>query len=60
MTIHSVLRRTVRNDAIRLDPPEIYNWRVLALAASVRGPFCTNAETKVPICRPALLELSLE
>lgn len=35
MTIHSVLRRIVRNDAIRVDPPEVYNWRVLALAASV-------------------------
>lgn len=35
MTIHSVLRRVVRNEAIRVDPPEIYNWRVLALAASV-------------------------
>ncbi|CAH0047364.1 unnamed protein product [Clonostachys solani] len=34
MTIHSVLRRVVRNEAIRVDPPEIYNWRVLALAAS--------------------------
>lgn len=35
MTIHGVLRRVVRNDAIKVDPPEIYNWRVLALAASV-------------------------
>jgi hypothetical protein len=35
MTIHAVLRRIVRNDAIRVDPPEVYNWRVLALAASV-------------------------
>ncbi|KAH8176773.1 sugar transporter domain-containing protein [Sarocladium implicatum] len=34
MTIHGVLRRIVRNDAIKVDPPEIYNWRVLALAAS--------------------------
>jgi sugar porter (SP) family MFS transporter len=34
MTIYSVLRRVIRNDAIRIDPPEIYNWRVLALAAS--------------------------
>ncbi|KAF7551242.1 hypothetical protein G7Z17_g5164 [Cylindrodendrum hubeiense] len=34
MTFHSVLRRVVRNDAIRVDPPEIYNWRVLALATS--------------------------
>ncbi|KAI1625636.1 MFS transporter [Exophiala viscosa] len=34
MTIYSVLRRIVRNDAIRVDPPEVYNWRVLALTAS--------------------------
>jgi hypothetical protein len=26
----------VRNKAARLDPPEIYNWRVFALAAAVR------------------------
>lgn len=37
MTIYSVLRRIVRNDAIRVDPPQVYNWRVLALAASVRS-----------------------
>ncbi|KAI5458839.1 hypothetical protein BGZ63DRAFT_362069 [Mariannaea sp. PMI_226] len=34
MAIYSILRRVVRNDAIRVDPPEIYNWRVLALAGS--------------------------
>lgn len=34
MTIYSFLRLIVRNDAIRVDPPEIYNLRVLALAAS--------------------------
>ncbi|RFU24016.1 hypothetical protein B7463_g12319, partial [Scytalidium lignicola] len=28
------LHRIVRNDAIKLDPPEIYNWRVFALAAA--------------------------
>lgn len=33
--LHSILRRVVRNDAIRVDPPEVYNWRVVALAASV-------------------------
>jgi hypothetical protein len=41
MTIlYRFLRRAVRNDAIELDPPEIYNWRVFALAAAVRfsGP----------------------
>ena len=35
MSIHAVLRRIVRNEAIKIDPPEVYNWRVLALAASV-------------------------
>ncbi|KAI7763771.1 hypothetical protein LZL87_011628 [Fusarium oxysporum] len=34
MTIHGMFRRIVRNDAIRVDPPEIYNWRVIALTAS--------------------------
>ncbi|RBQ70085.1 hypothetical protein FVER14953_12845 [Fusarium verticillioides] len=29
-----MFRRIVRNDAIRVDPPEIYNWRVIALTAS--------------------------
>ncbi|SPO06990.1 related to quinate transport protein [Cephalotrichum gorgonifer] len=32
--IHNVLKRIIRNDAIRVDPPEVYNWRVLALTAS--------------------------
>ncbi|KAB5542529.1 hypothetical protein GE09DRAFT_1037150 [Coniochaeta sp. 2T2.1] len=32
--IYSVLRRVIRNDAIHVDPPEIYNWRVLALAGA--------------------------
>jgi hypothetical protein len=35
MTIHGLLRLVIRNDAIKIDPPEIYNWRVIALAASV-------------------------
>ncbi|KAM0342581.1 hypothetical protein ACHAPU_009436 [Fusarium lateritium] len=34
MTIHGVFRRIVRNEAIHVDPPEIYNWRVIALTAS--------------------------
>ncbi|KPI35518.1 Quinate permease [Cyphellophora attinorum] len=34
MTIHGLLRLVIRNDAIKIDPPEIYNWRVIALAAS--------------------------
>ena len=28
------VRRIVRNEAAKLDPPEIYNWRVFALAAA--------------------------
>jgi hypothetical protein len=35
MTIHGFLRLIIRNDAIKIDPPEVYNWRVIALAASV-------------------------
>lgn len=35
MTIHGLFRRIVRNEAIKVDPPEVYNWRVIALAASV-------------------------
>ncbi|CAK7239143.1 MAG: hypothetical protein STHCBS139747_000570 [Sporothrix thermara] len=31
---YSFVRHVVRNDAARLDPPEIYNWRVFALAAA--------------------------
>jgi hypothetical protein len=31
----SFLRKIVRNDAVKLDPPEVYNWRVFALAAAV-------------------------
>lgn len=32
---YTFLHRVVRNDAIKLDPPQIYNWRVFALAAAV-------------------------
>jgi hypothetical protein len=31
----SFLRKIVRNDAVKLDPPEVYNWRVFGLAAAV-------------------------
>ncbi|KAK3935538.1 putative MFS quinate transporter [Diplogelasinospora grovesii] len=31
---YNFLRTVVRNDAIALDPPEVYNWRVFALAAA--------------------------
>ncbi|KAL1983817.1 hypothetical protein VTN96DRAFT_9903 [Rasamsonia emersonii] len=34
MSGYAFLRRVVRNDAIALDPPEVYNWRVFALAAA--------------------------
>ncbi|EXJ56118.1 hypothetical protein A1O7_09049 [Cladophialophora yegresii CBS 114405] len=30
----SFLRKVVHNDAVKLDPPEVYNWRVFALAAA--------------------------
>ena len=32
------MRKIVRNDAIKSDPPEVYNWRAFALAAAVRPP----------------------
>lgn len=31
----SFIRKVVRNDAIKLDPPEVYNWRVFAIACAV-------------------------
>jgi hypothetical protein len=34
--LYSFLKRVIKNDAIHLDPPQVYNWRVFALAASVR------------------------
>lgn len=39
MSGYGFLRRVVRNEAITLDPPEIYNWRVFALAAAVSSHF---------------------
>ncbi len=36
MAIYNVLSKIIRNDAIKLDPPEVYNWRVFALACAVR------------------------
>jgi hypothetical protein len=39
MTIHGVFLRIVRNEAIKIDPPQVYNWRVIALTASVRVLF---------------------
>ncbi|KAL2108123.1 hypothetical protein VUR80DRAFT_4241 [Thermomyces stellatus] len=48
MWLHSVLRRIVRNDAIRVGPPEVYNWRVMALAASDHFPNWTLVSSGVP------------
>ncbi len=31
----SFLKKIIRNDAMREDPPDIYGWRVLALACTV-------------------------
>lgn len=31
----SLLQRVVKNEAMKQDPPEIYGWRVYALACSV-------------------------
>lgn len=36
MNGYSLMRKIVRNDAIKSDPPEVYNWRAFALAAAVR------------------------
>ncbi|KAL2421329.1 hypothetical protein ABEF95_002278 [Exophiala dermatitidis] len=30
----SFIRRIVHNSAVKVDPPEVYNWRVFALAAA--------------------------
>jgi hypothetical protein len=32
---YTLMRKIVRNDAIKSDPPEVYNWRAFALAAAV-------------------------
>jgi hypothetical protein len=31
----AILRRIIHNDAMKKDPPEIYGWRVFALALTV-------------------------
>lgn len=33
--LYRVLKRIIKNDKFALDPPEIYNGRVFALAAAV-------------------------
>ncbi len=30
----SFIRKIVHNDSVKLDPPEVYNWRVFALACA--------------------------
>ncbi|KAI1864068.1 uncharacterized protein JN550_009088 [Neoarthrinium moseri] len=42
-----VLRKIVKNDAMRSDPPEIYGWRVYVLAASVRPPLPSSLQRKL-------------
>ncbi len=32
---YNILSKIIRNDAVKLDPPEVYNWRVFALASAV-------------------------
>lgn len=32
---YEFVRHVVRNKAAKLDPPEVYNWRVVALACAV-------------------------
>jgi hypothetical protein len=39
--LYRVLKRIIRNDKFALDPPEIYNGRVFALAAAV-SDHCTH------------------
>ena len=38
VTMATFLKLVVRNDAMKEDPPEIYGWRVYALAISVMPP----------------------
>ena len=40
------LQRVVKNDAMKTDPQEIYNWRVLLLACSVRDPLVPSDITR--------------
>ena len=40
-----ILRKLVHNEAMRTDPPEIYGWRVWALACSVSSlPFIQDIQ----------------
>lgn len=49
MGIDSILRRVVRNEAIRIDPPEIYNWRIVALAGAVSKTPYSIPEEKIQL-----------
>lgn len=64
--LYRVLKRIIRNDKFALDPPEIYNGRVFALAAAVSDSAPLEAvENREPatdhvlLTRPALEGLSL-
>ncbi|KAF5579301.1 quinate permease [Fusarium pseudocircinatum] len=46
MTFAGILRTFVRNDAMKNDPEEIYNWRVLALAGCFLACFFTSYLTE--------------
>jgi hypothetical protein len=61
MSLYNVLKRIIRNDAIKVDPPEIYNMRIIALACSVNNIFSLhcNARTNAVKCRHASLAHSL-
>ena len=47
----SIIRKVVRNDAIKLDPPEVYNWRVFAIACAVSA---VNSNPKSLLTNPGL------
>jgi len=45
MNGYNLMRKIVRNDAIKSDPPEVYNWRAFALAAAVLSiPLCLSSD----------------
>ena len=52
-----ILQRIVRNEAMKVDPPEIYSWKVFYLACAVCliSPFSSTAST-INILRAKLIE----
>jgi hypothetical protein len=48
-----LLTKLIHNDAIKQDPPEIYGWRVYALACSVRMTTYDTSELHTNNLRPA-------